>query len=295
MSVKSMTGFARIRRSTELGEATFTLRSVNHRGLDLHFNLPSVLDPFEHAMRAALKKHVARGHVELRVAIEKRKSTQAPSVNRELVESYLAAFRELALEHSLTGEPDLNAALQLPGALSEAASAEPDEAVEAEMVEGVTAACELLNAFREREGAELVAELLTRQRAILAAASQLEGLRERAVEAVAARLSERAAEMAVKLDPQRLAQEVALLADRSDIAEEVTRLGIHARQLEQLLSGSGEIGKKTDFLLQEMNRETNTMLSKTQNAGDAGIAITNIALEIKSQIEKIREQSLNLE
>lgn len=293
-AIRSMTGYARTRKPTALGEVIFALRSVNHRGLDLHFNLPTILDPFEARFRAILKKRLLRGHVELRVIVERARTGQA-SFNRELLEAYLSAFREAAEAHGITEQPDLNAALRLPGMIVEPTSSEPNEALENELVAGLEEACDRLNEFREREGSELTADMLARQQNMAAAAAKLEDFRASAVDALRKRLEERLAEMAVKVDPQRLAQEVALLADRSDIAEEISRLRIHVVQLHELLTKGGEVGKKLDFLLQELNRETNTMLSKTANAGEPGMAISEIALGIKAEIEKIREQSLNVE
>lgn len=289
-----MTGYARVRKSTPLGDVIFALRAVNHRGLDLHFNLPSLLDPFEAGFRAILKKRLLRGHVELRVNVEATKSAQS-GFNRELLDAYISAFREAAEIHGLDAQPDLNSAFRLPGILKEQTAVEPNETLEGELAEGLEEACTRLNEFRDREGAELTADMLERQRKIAASAEGLEALRADAVDAMRKRLEERLSEVTIKVDPLRLAQEVVLLADRSDIAEEISRLRIHVVQLGELLEKGGEVGKKLDFLLQELNRETNTMLSKTANAGEAGLAISGIALAIKAEIEKIREQSLNVE
>ena len=155
-----------------------------------------------------------------------------------------------------------------------------------------------MNQFREREGRELVEVMLARNSSIAVAAERIAEIRSGAVNAFHARLRERLADLlgGANLDPQRLAQEAAMLADRSDIGEEISRLQIHSRQVEELLSGNAaEVGKKLDFLLQEMNRETNTMLSKTAGIGEIGLGITEHALAAKADIEKIREQSLNLE
>jgi uncharacterized protein (TIGR00255 family) len=158
-------------------------------------------------------------------------------------------------------------------------------------------AMQALNAFREREGGELAAELLTRAALLRDAAKRMEELRAGAVPAFQARLTARLAELlgASSLDPQRLAQEAAMLADRSDISEELTRLKVHVAQLQDLIKLGGEIGKKMDFLLQEMSREANTILSKSTGIGEVGMGITDLALAAKADIEKIREQSLNLE
>lgn len=294
LPIRSMTGYARVRKSTVLGEVVFSLKSVNHRGLDLQFNMPSLLDPFEAGFRSILKKNLARGHVELRVHVERTRSGKT-SFNQELMESYLAAYREAAEAHGVVAPPDLNTALRLPGMLVEAPAAEPGEALEQELSTGMKETCQLLNEFREREGRELVADMKSRQEKIASHAKNLENFRTAAVNALKKRLEDRLAELEVKVEPQRLAQEVALLVDRSDIAEEISRLNIHVVQLGELLEKGGEVGKKLDFLLQELNRETNTMLSKTANAGEPGMEISGIALGIKAEIEKIREQSLNVE
>jgi uncharacterized protein (TIGR00255 family) len=158
-------------------------------------------------------------------------------------------------------------------------------------------ATQTLNQFRAREGAEL-AELVREQNLVIAqGAREMEQIRAGATSAFQARLTERLQELLQNstLDPQRIAQEAAVLADRSDIGEEISRLQIHSRQLNEILDAGGEVGKKLDFLLQEMNRESNTILSKTGGIGDLGLRITELALASKAAIEKIREQALNLE
>lgn len=295
--IRSMTGFARLKRETPLGEATLTIKSVNHRAFDLQMSLPGVLDPFEIDLRAVMKKRAARGHIEVRVSMD-RMSGEGVTVRRDLLEAYLEAFRSVSSAYGLTGTPDLNAALRIPGMLQENGSGAgemPEEELRAGLVAALEACCDLWNRTREREGRELAAEMRARARTIRESASSLNPLREAATVALRKRMEERVAEMSLKLDPGRMAQEVALLVERSDIAEEISRLAIHANQLDELLAGAGEIGKKLDFLLQEMNRETNTILSKSANAGEAGIRIGDIALAIKAEIEKIREQSLNVE
>lgn len=293
--IRSMTGYARVRKATSLGDITYSLKSVNHRGLDLHFNLPVSLDIYEAALRAVLKRRLVRGHVELRMSLTGLAPAAPIAVNQELLSTYIGAFKEAAKKHRLESEPDLNLAFRIPGMLSDSAPVETDASSESEVVAGLEEACDQLESFRRREGAELAAEMLRRQASIVAAASELDQYRARVVAALNQRLTERIAELFAKLEPQRVAQEVALVAERSDIAEEIARLKIHAGELGELLSIGGEVGKKLDFMLQEMNRETNTILSKTSNAGEPGIEISRLALHIKAEIEKIREQSLNIE
>jgi uncharacterized protein (TIGR00255 family) len=155
----------------------------------------------------------------------------------------------------------------------------------------------MVNRFREREGGAIATEMRQRCAAIRDLVESMENIRSKATPAFQKRLKERLRELlrGSGIEAQRMAQEAALLADRSDIAEELVRLKTHGDQLDNLLGTGGEIGKRLDFLLQEMNRETNTILSKTGGLGELGLTITDLALSAKSEIDKIREQSLNLE
>ncbi len=174
---------------------------------------------------------------------------------------------------------------------------ESDPAVENSLIAVFEEALANLNQFRAREGAELGALVREHNHSIAESAKEMEALRQRVVPAFQTRLTEKLSELLRNstLDPQRVAQEAAILADRSDIGEEISRLQIHARQLDEILDAGGEVGKKLDFLLQEMNRESNTILSKTSGVGELGLRITELALAAKAGIEKIREQALNLE
>ncbi len=296
MSPRSMTGFARVRKTSGDREVVATVKSVNHRGLDVHFRMPGELDAFENALRAAVKRHVIRGHVQVQMSYTSAQDSAPAEVNQPLIEAYLTTFHRLSAVHGLRGQPDLNLAFQMPGMFTQG-DAEPDSEMETLLVAAIDEALDRLNEFREREGAEIAAEMRARNGTVLRCAKQLEELRSKAVAEFQARLCARLAELlkAVELDPQRLAQEVAYLVDRTDISEELTRLKVHAVQLEDLLRGGGEIGKKLDFLLQEMHRETNTILSKSTGVGETGIEISDLALQAKAEIEKIREQGLNLE
>jgi uncharacterized protein (TIGR00255 family) len=294
--IRSMTGFARLQRSTPIGEITVTLKSVNHRGLDLHFHLGAELDPFEGAMRAAMKRVVTRGHIDIRCSLVPVNGA-AGGLNVPLFRAYLAAFRKAAAEEGLAAQPDLNQVLLHPGMFGAASEAELDPAAEGKILGALMEAAEALNQFRAREGSELAVFIGEQNRAIREGAAEMEKIRSGAVPAFQKRLLEKLQELlgSSNLDPQRLAQEAALLADRGDVGEEISRLQIHARQLDEILSAGGEVGKRLDFLLQEMNREANTILSKTSGIGELGLRITDLALAAKGAIEKIREQALNLE
>jgi uncharacterized protein (TIGR00255 family) len=292
-----MTGFARVHKTTECGEITINLKSVNHRGLDLHFHLEADLDPLEGSMRAALKRSVHRGHVDIRCSLLRSGNGGPGGLNAPLLRAYIAAYRQAAAAEGIESQPDLNQALRLPGMFGFAADLEPDPKLEGELLGSLDEAIQTLNQFRSREGAELAAFIREHNRLLADSAQQMDKIRSRAQPAFQSRLSEKLQELlrGASLDPQRIAQEAALLADRSDIGEEISRLQIHSRQLSELLDAGGEVGKKIDFLLQEMNRETNTVLSKTNGIGELGLGITDLALAGKAAIEKIREQALNLE
>lgn len=292
-----MTGFARVRRILPIGEVILSLKSVNHRGLDLHFHLSPDLDQFENALRAVMKRSVQRGHIDVRVNFVRSRDTGEASVNRGLLAAWLGAFQMAAQEWKIDSQPDLNSALRIPGMFAEPLEQEFTAEFEKQLASAAEEAASMLNEFRSREGAEIAAELRLHNSRVQEAAGRMDEIRGRATSALQARLSERLGELlrGANLDPQRLAQEVAVLADRSDIGEEIARLRIHANQLSELLNGGGEVGKRLDFLLQEMNREANTILSKTGGIGELGLGITDLALSCKSAIEKIREQALNLE
>src|SRR3954463_13289612 len=146
-----MTGFARVRRAVEEGEIVVSLKSVNHRGLDLHFHLPPELDAVEHEIRGIIKKGVARGHMQVNVSFARQGATSA-SLNRELFDLYLQAFREASERYGLAGVPDLNAALRIPGMLSAGGPAELSDTIVKAILEVATEAVVVLNVFREREG-----------------------------------------------------------------------------------------------------------------------------------------------
>lgn len=296
MSARSMTGYARVRKLTGDREIDVSVKSVNHRGLDVHFRMPAEFDPYENALRGAVRRRVMRGHVQIQVRVTGQSGGTAVSVNQGLVDTYVQAFHKMAAIHGLTGVPDLNAVLRIPG-MFEMAEEEPDPELEGLLVAVLEEALERLNEFREREGGETAAEIRARNTTVLECAQRMEEIRSRAVPDFQARLLQKLGELLSEsgLDPQRLAQEVAFLVDRSDISEELTRLKVHAAQLDGLLAGGGEIGKKLDFLLQEMQRETNTILSKSTGVGEPGREISELALTVKAEVEKIREQGLNLE
>jgi uncharacterized protein (TIGR00255 family) len=292
-----MTGFSRVHRSLGVSELVLSVKSVNHRGLDLHFHMPAIFDPFEHIARAEVKKEVARGHVQIHVSLDKQIASGEGTLNTALLERWIAAFQETARHLDSSELPTVADALRVPGILQTDASLEWTPEVERTLTACLEEALGGLNEFREREGAAIADEMAERARATGQLAAKMEKLRSHATEAFHLRLKEKLADLlrGVAVEPQRLAQEAAILADRSDISEEIMRLKTHAIQVLDLIDAPGEKGKKLDFLLQEMNRESNTILSKTNGLGDHGLTLTALALEAKAEIDKMREQSLNLE
>jgi uncharacterized protein (TIGR00255 family) len=299
MPIYSMTGFARAQVSVH-DEFVYTLsvKSVNHRFLDVQLRLPSGLDALEMDLRRALKENLVRGHVELTLSVD-RSLQQKAGYNRDLVAGYLGAFREAREEFGLVGEPDLNVALRLPGALQNEnrGNGEEDLAALAESVrQQVAPLLNELKVMRAREGESLGAILQASLDRLAEAVDGVTELRPEVEERYQERLTQRlVAATGTEFNRQRLLEEVAVLVDRSDIAEELARMTTHIGHFRELLVAGGEVGKKLDFLLQEMNREANTLLSKTGGVGGKGTRITELGLAMKAEIEKAREQIQNVE
>jgi uncharacterized protein (TIGR00255 family) len=293
--IRSMTGFAQVKGQAGPGTVfTLSLKSVNHRFLDLQMRMPSDQDGLEMKLRRELKEKLARGHIDLTLSIE-RGAGQTFEVNKELVGGYLAAFRGAAQEFGVSAEPDLNAVLKMPGALSAAAVFDQEE-FDAAVLRALAEAVEKLNRMREEEGARTATELRARMAALQKATGEVEKLRAKASEAYFEKVQSRMRELVgAHADAERIMQEAALLAERSDIQEEIVRLLAHVQHFSGLLEAGGEVGKKLDFLLQEMHREANTLLSKTAGISGEGLKITELGLAMKSDIEKSREQVQNLE
>lgn len=298
MPIRSMTGFARVSRSTPQGELTLSIKSVNHKGLDLHLHLPLELDSAEPALRAALRKRLTRGHIQVMVHFKRAGGNSSSIViNEPMLRAWLESFRAAAAQFGLDSQPDLNQALRLPGMLESRAPEASTEELDATLLDAANEALSELDAFRVREGAAIETEIRQRTASIADIVRRMEDIRTRALPHFQNRLRDRLADLlaGANLDPARLAQEAAMLAEKSDISEELVRLRTHAIQTEALILAEGETGKKLDFLLQEMNREANTILSKTGGIGEQGLALTDLGLAAKAEIDRIREQSLNIE
>jgi uncharacterized protein (TIGR00255 family) len=296
MAIRSMTGYAQVKEHvTDQLTIALSLKSVNHRFLDLHLRIPNELDGVEMKIRRLLKERLHRGHIEVTFSLE-RTDNAAFAVNRELVGGYVSAFRQIAQEFAIAGEPDLNIALKLPGALNVIDTQEAGEELERHVTSALEQAIVRLNHMREEEGRTAVAELRERMQHLSKATQDVESLRHKVLRAYHDKVHGRMQELIGNhVDADRILQEAAMLAERSDIQEELVRMKNHIQHFLSHLDGGGEIGKKLDFLLQEMNREANTLLSKTTGVAGEALRITELGLAMKSEIEKAREQVQNLE
>jgi uncharacterized protein (TIGR00255 family) len=294
MPIRSMTGFAEVKGQIHNVGFNLSIKSVNHRFLDLHFHLPANTDALEMALRRTLKEKLARGHLDVNLSFDPAGTTSF-ALNRQLVMAYVQAFRAAAVEAGIAAEPDLNAVLRLPGAFDTGVMADEPELMQG-VVKKTEEALVALNRMREEEGRALERELRARMDHVLSACTEVRHYREAVVKSYSERLRQRIEEwLGSSVDRERIVQEAATLADRSDVQEELVRLENHVNQFLALLDSGAEVGKKLDFLLQEMNREANTLLSKTSGlAGDA-LRITESGLAIRADIEKAREQVQNIE
>lgn len=290
--LKSMTGYGQGTASGETFTVTVDLRSVNNRNLDIHWRAPQDLASLEITLKKQIQAAISRGRVDVTISFTQT-ADSAYELNRPLIRGYLEALRVMREEFGLAGNADLATITRLPNVLlpktaSNTLGESVVQGIEAALMHALTA----LVAMRAVEGHELQKEMLSRVERIERQVTLIESGAGGLVDAYRDKLRKRVTELLEKtsIDETRLAQEVAYLAERSDISEEIARLKSHLAQLHELLSGDSEIGKKLDFLLQETNREANTILSKS-----AELAICDAAIEIKTEVEKLREQANNVE
>jgi uncharacterized protein (TIGR00255 family) len=297
----SMTGFAQARTEKNGYAVRVSVKSVNHRFLDLKLRIPEGFDLYELRLRQILRERIHRGHVEVHVSVDPAAAVPV-QVNRELAQTYLRVAEEMHRQSSLSADIDVVSLLRLPGVIAGPFVAVPEAEDEQERLGQALEICLFealikLDEMRRAEGKHLTEDLRQRLKQIGEHAEQVRELAATLRPVFARRLEARLKDLlgGVNLDPARLAQEAALLAERGDVSEELDRLRSHLTQFAKLLDGAGEMGKKLDFLLQEMHREANTLLSKTPGVESEALAITGLALEIKAEIEKLREQVQNIE
>ena len=292
--MKSMTGYGRGTVSIENFSATVEIKTVNNRFLDINLRLSSELQSLEANLKRIISDRLSRGRADVFINYEKTGDV-VYEINRPLVSGYLSAMNEIKSEFKLSGKPDLNVIARLPDAL-QTKKEDFDAAFSEAIQKTLENALDELEEMREIEGKSLYDELEFRLSEIEKHLPMIESESENVLEEYRERLSKKISEMLEKSDSQieidqgRLAQEVAYLANRSDISEEITRLKSHIEQFRSIMNEKKEVGKRLDFLTQELNREANTIASKTNI-----LSIKEASLAIKSEVEKIREQVQNVE
>lgn len=289
-----MTGFGRASMSEGNASITIELKTVNNRFLDVNLRMPSDLQHLESDIKRTISDRLARGRVEVNLQFDRTEDV-AYELNKPMIAGYLEAMSQLKAEFGLEGEPDLNVIARLPNVVS-VKRAEVSDEVGALLQKVLVEAINDLEAMRGKEGEMLAVVLEANLAEIERRLAVIAGESANVSSDFQLRLSKRIndllakAETQVEVDPARLAQEVAFLADRSDISEEIDRLGAHISHFRDVVKDTRDVGKRLDFLTQELNREANTIASKTQN-----MTVKESALAIKSEIEKIREQVQNIE
>jgi uncharacterized protein (TIGR00255 family) len=293
--MKSMTGFGRGSAMGDGFAAGVEIKTVNNRYLDVHVRGPQEISALEMDVRKRVNARLSRGRVDLNINFDRTGEASSYQINQAVVAAYVDALREIQHQFNLSGDIDVSAIARLPGALSS-----PRNELTDEMIGGIESAIDQaldnLEQMRTVEGETLANEMRNRLQTILQKIPLIESAAAGLADAYQQRLQKRISELtsrsgqAIELDPSRLAQEVAYLADRSDITEELARLRSHVEQFGEALESDEEVGKRLDFLLQELNREANTVLSKSTE-----ISIKEAALAIKAEVEKLREQVQNVE
>ncbi len=291
--IKSMTGYGSAKGAVGELKISVELKSVNNRYLDVSVRMPRSFLFAEDAVKAAVGKHISRGKVDLFVSVD---SSDADSmtvkVNEPLLRGYIEAIRHISAEYGLAEELGAVSVSRFPDILSVEKKELDAEAISEGIVAVTEEALRDFDAMRLREGEKLCADVLEKLAAIELLVAKVEQEAPKTVEAYRVRLREKMSELlsSAAIDDNRILAEAAIYADRIAVDEETVRLRSHMSQLRGMLAGGSPIGRKIDFLIQEFNREANTIGSKCQNSD-----IAHTVVELKSEIEKIREQIQNIE
>jgi uncharacterized protein (TIGR00255 family) len=290
--IRSMTGFGAGRGGAAGETVEAEVRSVNHKFCEVKARIPREMAPLETDLLRLVKVRLAGGGVEFTLRRTAERATLSPRVDVELAAEYARAFEEVRERLGLSGQVSLSEVLSAAGVVTLEERAVDLDSARSAAAEALSGALDALLSMREREGAALARDLEMRLVVVEGLASRLAGLSPRSVEDYRARLHERVAELSRGLapDPVRLATEVALFADRTDVTEELTRLSSHVAQMRGLLASADPAGRKMDFLVQEMHREANTVGSKSQSAEAASAVVS-----LKAEVERMREQVQNVE
>jgi uncharacterized protein (TIGR00255 family) len=295
MPLSSMTGFARINGTSGIYAWAWEIKSVNAKGLDLRIRTPVGWDAIDVAARARVTEALARGTVYATLTVDRQGVASAIRINQQVLDAVIATLRSLEGKIDAT-PPSLDGILNLKGVIeiAEADIREEDrQAAETQIMAGFVEALRQLNDMRMREGATLGQLLMARLAEMARLSARAEAAPGRRAEAIRARLAEQIATLldaSERFDPDRLHQEAILIATKADVREELDRLASHIGQAEKLIAQGGPVGRRLDFLSQELNREVNTLCAKAND-----IELTNIGLELKNVVEQFREQVQNLE
>ena len=291
--IKSMTGYGRAVETVNGREFTVELRSVNNRYLDCNVRLPRMVSFAEDAVKQAVKASVSRGKVDMFISVRSEAGDEVVvNLNKAVLESYLAAMRQMVTEYGVQDDISVSAVSRLPEVFSVEKPQVDEEQLQKDLLQVVAKALEGYDAMRCAEGAALDRDLRSRGQTILELVAQVEAGNGQTVTDYRAKLEAKLKEVLANtsIDESRILTEAAIFADKVAVDEETVRLRSHLQQMNNMLSGGGAIGRKLDFLLQEMNREANTIGSKCTD-----VKLARIVVDIKAELEKIREQTQNIE
>ena len=291
--IKSMTGYGRAVETVNGREFTVELRSVNNRYLDCSVRLPRMVSFAEDAVKQAVKASVSRGKVDVFISVRSEAGDEVVvNLNKAVLESYLAAMRQMVTEYGVQDDISASAVSRLPEVFTMEKPQVDEEQLQKDLLQVVAKALEGYDAMRCTEGAALDKDLRSRGQTILELVSQVEAGNRQTVVDYRAKLEAKLKEVLANtaIDEGRILTEAAIFADKVAVDEETVRLRSHLQQMNTMLTGGGAIGRKLDFLLQEMNREANTIGSKCTD-----VKLARIVVDIKAELEKIREQTQNIE
>lgn len=290
--IKSMTGYGKANLEKSEREYKIEIKSVNHRYLDISIKIPRVLSYLEEEVKKEISSKVKRGKIDVFINFENN-STEGKEIkiNTEIAKIYINELKRLAKEENILANIEVTEISKFPDVLKIENNQE-NEDIKDELLETVKEATEKLIQMRAVEGRKIAEDLLKRIQVIKEKIKEISALSTGLIEEYVVKLESRIKEIlkSQEIDEARLAQEVVIYADKCSVEEEVTRLNSHISQFEKLLNSEEAIGKKLDFIIQEMNRETNTIGSKANN-----LEITNSVVDIKTELENIREQIQNIE
>ena len=291
--IKSMTGYGRAVETVNGREFTVELRSVNNRYLDCSVKLPRTLTFAEEAVKQAVKASISRGKVDVFISVRSEGGEEVKvRLNEAVLEGYLAAMRQMVEKHGVADDISVSTVSRLPEVFAVERPEVDEEQLLVDLLSVVSKALEGYDAMRTTEGAALEQDLRSRGQTILDLVAQVEQGNGQTVSDYRARLEAKLQEVLANtsIDESRILTEAAIFADKVAVDEETVRLRSHLKQMDSMLTGGGAVGRKLDFLLQEMNRETNTIGSKCSD-----VRLARIVVDIKAELEKIREQTQNIE